>query len=292
MNPLIYTFGSGLAFFVGVAVVLISVLLFRLGASRLAASLVSILALLGLAISGLSAAPLSYWYYGVAGLVTLAWLASERRRSRDAAPKPEQAHALRYAVVAIWLGGAALELPHHFAPRLAPLGNPPLYIIGDSLTAGAGMNERQTWPDLLPPGIQVQSFAQPGANAASAMHQAGQIPAGASLVLVEIGGNDLLGDTSAAEFERDLKALLTDIARPHRTVVMFELPLPPTYNEFGRIQRRLAARHGVRLIPKRVLMGVLAQGDTTLDSIHLSPGGHRRMAAAVWRVIEPVYKLR
>jgi acyl-CoA thioesterase I len=71
---------------------------------------------------------------------------------------------------------------------------------------------------------------------------------------------------------------------------MFDLPLPPLYNEFGRIQRRLAAQYGVLLIPKRVLVDVIARDGATLDSIHLTERGHQRMAEVVWRVIEPAYE--
>ena len=71
---------------------------------------------------------------------------------------------------------------------------------------------------------------------------------------------------------------------------MFELPLPPLSNEYGRIQRRLARRYQVRLIPKRIFISVLAGGGATLDSIHLSDDGHQRMAAEVWKVLAPAYQ--
>jgi acyl-CoA thioesterase-1 len=60
-------------------------------------------------------------------------------------------------------------------------------------------------------------------------------------------------------------------------------------NEYGRIQRQLAARYGVRLIPKRVFIRVLTGEGATLDSIHLSQAGHRAMADAIWNIVEPAY---
>ena len=66
---------------------------------------------------------------------------------------------------------------------------------------------------------------------------------------------------------------------------MFELPLPPFYNAFGIIQRRLAKKHGVTLIPKRVLMRVLSGSNATLDSIHLTQHGHEMLAASVWEIL-------
>jgi acyl-CoA thioesterase-1 len=70
---------------------------------------------------------------------------------------------------------------------------------------------------------------------------------------------------------------------------MLELPLPPFYNEFGRAQRRVARRHGVLLVPRRVMLGVLLHGGSTVDSIHLSPSGHARMAEAIWGIIRGAY---
>jgi acyl-CoA thioesterase-1 len=68
---------------------------------------------------------------------------------------------------------------------------------------------------------------------------------------------------------------------------MFELPIPPLYEGFGRVQRDLASRHGVALIPKRVLLSVVEAAEATIDSIHLTQQGHDRMASFVWALLEP-----
>jgi acyl-CoA thioesterase-1 len=169
----------------------------------------------------------------------------EGKSSSQSTPDPVW---LRRATALIWLGIIALELPHQFAPRLPPLGNPRLWIIGDSVTAGAGAQEKHLWPDLLPESIEVHNLAQPGATTATALQrQVRLMPAEGGLVLIEIGGNDLLGETSSAAFERDLDALLSGVAgsagaspsqrataglpnSAARVVVMFELPLPPLCN--------------------------------------------------------------
>lgn len=281
MSWLIYLFGSGLAFFAGAGLVLLAVgLLPRVEGWQ--ASGASILAILGLAVAALSAAPLSYWFFGIAAVITLTWLALERRKNVHPT-------ALRWATAAIWLGGMALELPYQFALRLVPAGNPTLYIIGDSVTAGVDAGEGPTWPRRLPQQVQVSDYSRVGATAASALKNCQDLPTGGGLVLVEIGGNDLLGGTPAAKFNGDLDRLLTHVCRPDRIVMMFELPLPPLSNEYGRIQRRLAAQHGVRLIPKQVLMGVLSGSGATLDSVHLSSAGHQQMAERVWSIIGPAY---
>ncbi len=326
MSWVLYLFGSGQALFLGAALILAAVAAMPKVSGWKNATL-AMVARIGLVIVVLSAAPLSYWLYAVALGVTTVWLWRERRR--DAARRGRESIATtvshhgrsqpqltpdplwwRRATALVWLGIIALELPHQFAPRLSALGNPPLWIIGDSVTAGLGSSEK-TWPALLPAAVEVHNLAQPGSTTGMALaRQANQLPADGGLVVIEIGGNDLLLEGgSARQFERDLDALLSwvcgsagaspsqagaspsrpDVSLP-RTVVMFELPLPPLCNEYGRIQRRLAARHKVRLIPKRVLISVLAGGGATLDSIHLSEAGHQRMADEVWAVIGPAYR--
>ena len=69
---------------------------------------------------------------------------------------------------------------------------------------------------------------------------------------------------------------------------MFELPLLPYKTNFGQIQRRLAAKHHVWLIPKRKLIEVIRGADATSDGIHLAPEGARRMAALVAEILKPV----
>ena len=71
---------------------------------------------------------------------------------------------------------------------------------------------------------------------------------------------------------------------------MFELPLPPFHNSFGRIQRDLAGKYNVKLIPKRVFMRILSGADKTLDSIHLTQSGHDLMAKTVWEIIGPAFQ--
>jgi len=72
---------------------------------------------------------------------------------------------------------------------------------------------------------------------------------------------------------------------------MFELPLIPHKVAYGRIQRRLAAKYHVWLVPKRKFIEVIRGADATSDGIHLAPEGARRMAALVADVLAPVLAL-
>lgn len=119
---------------------------------------------------------------------------------------------------------------------------------------------------------------------------AGQITPGDHLVLIEIGGNDLLSGVSSAEFGWNLELILSKLAVPGRTIVMFEVPLLPNAIAYGRVQRRLASKYGVWLVPKHYFVEVIGGANATLDGLHLSQNGARQMALLVAKVLSPVLK--
>jgi lysophospholipase L1-like esterase len=109
------------------------------------------------------------------------------------------------------------------------------------------------------------------------------------MIVLEIGGNDLLAWRRADVFRADLDALVAAInAGGHYRVIVVELPLPPLANRYGLAQRRaIRALPNRVLLPKRVLAGILTARGATVDGIHFSPKGHEKMAEAIRRVIEP-----
>ncbi|MBX7103033.1 MAG: hypothetical protein K1X57_03060 [Gemmataceae bacterium] len=255
------------------------------GGRRSLRSVVPLLVIVGLVLVGVSAAPLPYWLYAVVGAATLCWVVAEA--SRRNCWLGGSARGWRLATMLAWAMALSWELPYQMMPRLPRTGRPTLCVIGDSVIAGMGERERRTWPVLLAEQkkIAIADVSQMGATVASASRQADQLPNNGELILLEIGGNDVLGSSTTVEYRDGLERLLKKVCRPDRTVVMFELPLPPLANEFGLIQRELAGRFGVHLIPKRVFIGVLTTAGATHDSVHLTPAGHQRMADVVWSVM-------
>ncbi|NLF08853.1 MAG: acyl-CoA thioesterase [Pirellulaceae bacterium] len=284
MNHLIHHIASGQVFFTGVALLAFAALL-STGKKGIAKRIAFWAFLSGVAAVGVSSTPIPYWCYAIAGLATVCWMLSvwfDKHR-----------WFWTMAVVAVWCMAAAIELPYHIVTTIASSPSRSITIIGDSITAGMGADdESERWPAILARehGLKIQNLSHVGETAASALKRVEGRGIAAPLVVLEIGGNDLLGSTSSAQFARDLDALLDYVCRPGRQVVMFELPLPPFHNEYGRVQRESAAKHNVALIPKRVLMSILSRSDSTLDTIHLSQTGHRRMAAAVWRHIGAAFQ--
>lgn len=282
MNGLVYHVVSGDAYFSGIALVILSALLSSDSHPRLQRA-TPVGFLIGATAIAISSTAIPYWCYAIAAITSAAWVVSwmivrwRRGTSR--------------AMAAVWTLLGLIEVPYLLAPTLATANNSQLCVIGDSVTAGEGADKFETWPRLLgrQHKLQVQDISHVGDTVAVAARRVQAVSITASVIVVEIGGNDLLGTTTSAEFGRDLDELLDQLSAPGRQVVMLELPLPPFSHEFGRLQRTIARKYNVKLIPKRMFLSVLAGGDSTLDSIHLNAEGHQLMANMVWKVIQTAY---
>ena len=281
MNWLVVQIASGWVFFVAVALLVAAVGLRSSAAPRLrrGAAWCLLVGLIGLSVS---AAPLPTWASAVMLLsIAVGWWAS-RFGANAATATATSALAL--------LGVGLHEARYQVMPVLAAVHDRRIAVIGDSITAGHGESDlTQKWPAILRDrhGVAVEDFSKAGATAASAAKGLEQVSIAAPVVIVEIGGNDFLGGCSVAAFEAGLDALLKAVCQPGRQVAMFELPIPPLYEGFGRVQRDLASRHGVVLIPKRILLSVIAAADATVDSLHLTQQGHDEMADVVWTLLAP-----
>ncbi len=280
---LVYHVASGQAFFSGTALIQLAVVSAFRAPGRWASICGTVSACAGLILVAVSSTPLPGWFYCIAAALTLAWIGLEiSTKTTYRRPKV----GLRFAVLATWCLGIALELPFHLMPALPPMHNPPLFLVGDSLSAGIG-GEPETWPKALSRQhhVVVHDLSRSGADVASAVQQAERVSGPGSLVLAEIGGNDVLRANAPEAFERGLDVLLATLRARGANTIMLELPLPPFHNKYGAAQRRLAKRHGVILVPKRLLIGVLTAQGATVDTIHLSARGHSLMAEKIWEVI-------
>jgi hypothetical protein len=111
------------------------------------------------------------------------------------------------------------------------------------------------------------------------------------VVPIEIGGNDPLEGVPSVEFGKALDALLSRSSAPGRMVVMFRAAAVPAQDRLPvEIQRGLAAKYGVWLIPKRFFAEVIGGANATSDGLHLSNEGTRRMAALVAQALSPALK--
>lgn len=282
MQPFIIHLAAGHALFSGTAAIVAGAGL-SLVPKKWARAPSRLLGLAGAVIVAFSAAPLPFWFYTLWGILFLLWMISSGGSGR-------RAKAAKLALLIICGVAVLIELPWHRQPTLPKGPYHTLYVIGDSVTSGIGQGER-TWPNLIAgrSTLRVVDLSQAGDRVETAYAEVTKVTEPGALVILEIGGNDLIGSvkTSAADFDRHLDRLLQGVSGSGRQVVMLELPAIPGRNRFGMSQRRLSRRYGVRLVPRRYFVSILAPPENTVDGIHLSQQGQDAMADLFWKIIGP-----
>ncbi len=275
MHPVVLWFVDESVLYPGLLLVSLAAALRLRCCGRMSRSLLLLTALLGALLVLASAAPIAVWGYVVWAVLAMAvlWLPEYSGMS----PQIRRVAVLLLFIVSLGIG--LQELHYAAIPKVSLAAGAPVYVIGDSLSAGIGAGER-CWPEILGAKIseEVINLARPGATAADALAQARFVTAPMALIIIEIGGNDLLGKGDAATFSLALEQLLQKLDNGQRTLLLVELPLPPLCNAYGRAQRRLAQKYGALLLPKRVLTHVLGVGGGTLDGLHLSQTGQKEFA--------------
>jgi acyl-CoA thioesterase-1 len=283
-------FASGESLYAGAALLLLAIALSPLLMRRWHRLLRNLAAWLGLLLMVMASPPFPRVVdIGFLGAFVL-WFGTELRIART----PVSA-TWRVATAAILAGLllvlSATELRHRYPPTITGAPTDHLVVIGDSISAGIDLRV-QSWPTVMQQmtGVPVKNLALPGADSLEALTAAAKLKLEDRVVLIEIGGNDLLSGVPSKEFARRLEAILGSVTSPNRVVVMFELPLLPHWISYGQAQRRLASKYGVFLIPKRDFAAVISGRSATLDGLHLSDLGAHRMAELVARILSPVLK--
>jgi len=172
--------------------------------------------------------------------------------------------------------------------------------LGDSLTAGLGVEADESYPQLLGAllardGIQdvrIVNGGLSGSTSASALARLkwyGKIRP--SVLFLALGANDGLRGLTIEEMEKNLAEVIAFAKARGMTVILAGMELPPNYGDaytgaFRAVYRDLAARYGVELIPFLLegVGGVAALNQA--DGIHPNAEGHRRIALHVYPVLK------
>jgi len=274
---IVYQFVGGNAFFAGAVVAGAAVACRLRITARWTKATANVGAVFGAMLLALSGTPLPMWGYGVWGVVFTGALCDWKR------PQYRRGAVVGFCFVTAAM--VAWELPHQFPARIPTFGCDSLFVVGDSLSMGADPPGKN-WPELLgdKAGLATKNYSFGGAKVDSSLSNAERIDRDRALVILEIGGNDLL--SGSVGFETKLEQLLKAACTGQRRVVMLELPLPPFFNRFGVVQRRLAREYGVTLVPKRYLARVLATPGATVDGLHFSNKGHELLAGALFALFD------
>lgn len=190
------------------------------------------------------------------------------------------------------------------AAPAARTGRPEVVFLGDSLTAGLGLDPALSFPSLIQQRIDAAGldFAVVNAGVSGDTSAGGlrrldwALQGGQPRVLVvALGGNDGLRGLDPAELKKNLAAIVERGQQAGLQVILAGMEAPPNNGpdytvRFRQVYPDLARRYDVVLIPF-LLDGVA--GDASLnqaDGIHPNPEGARRVADLVWKALEPALR--
>ena len=155
---------------------------------------------------------------------------------------------------------------------------------GDSLTYGTGAAENDSYPAVLAQliGRKVVSSGVPGELTSQALQR---LPTVLSehqpkLVIVCLGGNDMLRKANEAETISNLRAIVRQVRAGGAHAVLVGVPRPALLTSAPKFYEEIAREFGIPY-EGAVIASVLYKPDFKSDLIHPNAQGYRRIAEAL-----------
>lgn len=170
-------------------------------------------------------------------------------------------------------------------PGVAPVGpNETIVAFGDSLTFGTGANESESYPAALAQliGRKVVRAGVPGEVTEGGLQR---LPAvieehRPALMIVCLGGNDMLRKVDEAQTKANLREIIRTIRASGISVVLVGVPKPALITGTAEFYAEIAKEFNIPYEGK-VVSDVLHQRELKSDTIHPNAMGYRRMAEAI-----------
>ncbi len=175
--------------------------------------------------------------------------------------------------------------------------------LGDSLTAGFGVEEAESFPSRLQVKIDQADLNYKVVNAGVS----GDTTAGGvrrinwlmkhkpQIVILALGANDGLRGLSVNEMRSNLETMI-QISQEHKArVLLAGMKALPNYGEdyqkkFESVYPELAKKHGLVYLPF-LLEGVAGVREHTRpDGLHPTGSGYKIVADLVWQYLQPMLK--
>jgi len=182
-------------------------------------------------------------------------------------------------------------------------GNKPKVIcFGDSLTAGFGLAEKESYPYLLQQKLIADGYDYEVVNAgASGDTSTGGLERAdwvlgqdnAKIVIIELGANDMLRGLSPAKMKQNIDKIITKSQAKGFKVLLCGMLAPPTMGaqyqrDFSEAFPDLANEHKVAYLPFLLDNIALNKDLNQADGIHPNAAGEKIMTDNVYKALKPL----
>ena len=174
-------------------------------------------------------------------------------------------------------------------PKVAKLAATDVVLaFGDSLTYGTGAKPEESYPAVLSQlvGRNVVRAGIPGEQTAGGLQRLPGVldEYRPRLVIVCLGGTDMLRKGAPQNIEANLRAMLQEIRTRGLDAVLVGVPAPGLITSAPEFYEKLAKEFGIPYEGK-VVTSVLYKPELKSDPIHPNADGYRRMAEAIAKLL-------
>ena len=202
-------------------------------------------------------------------------------------------------------GAGSAAVPDATTAVVARSARPRVVFLGDSLTAGYGLEKSQSVPALIQERLDTEGYDYEVVNAGvSGDTSAGglnrlewSLEGDVDVLVVELGANDGLRGLPVAAMKENLNQIIRRARDRGITVLLTGMEAPPNYGaaytaEFRQAFQDLAREHDIPFVPF-YLDGVAGIPALNIaDGIHPNPEGARIIEGRIWRALEPLLETR
>ena len=178
---------------------------------------------------------------------------------------------------------------------------PIILVLGDSLSAGYGVDLDDTWIALLQARLEEKDYGYRVVNASISGDTTGnglrRLPRTLDIhqpeiIIIELGGNDGLRGLPIEIMRENLARMIAMARGKGARVVLAGMLIPPNYgdeytNEFAAVFPSLAAEYDTSLIPFFMEDVALDPGKMQADGIHPNTAAQPILMETVWVTLEP-----
>src|SRR4029077_12358435 len=165
--------------------------------------------------------------------------------------------------------------------------------LGDSITAGVGSGPGESYPERLAGklGVDVVNEGESGDTAAQGLARMDQVLADDPwMVIVELGGNDILHQVPAEQTERSLRQIVEKLLAARVVPVLVEVDAPFGAS-YKAIYGKLGKDYHVPVVEDSIGK-ILRDRSLKSDIVHPNAEGQKVLANAIADEIGPILKAR
>lgn len=172
---------------------------------------------------------------------------------------------------------------------------------GDSITAGYGLAQGQSFPDALNKLLyasgyryKVENKGTSGATTKDAVTFLSVVMrVHPEVVIVEFGGNDGLRGLPLEQSRHNLDQVISTLKSAHIKVLLAGISLPPNYGpdyieQFNQMFKNLAAEHHAAFVPMIYKDLINVPGTIQPDGIHPTAKGSEIIAQTLLPTLKPL----